>query len=92
MRNVYLVVVNDTNSPDDKEKVGSAIQKEYKQNYKVAENVYFVASDQLVNDVASRIGLVSHEQILGAVCKLNGTVSGCNRESLWDFLDKYERS
>lgn len=88
--NVYLVVVNDTNDPDDKEKVGSAIQKEYKQHYKVAENVYFVASDQLVNDIASKIGLVSHKEILGAVCKLNGTVSGYNRVSLWEFLDKNE--
>ncbi len=92
--NIYLAVLNDLNSPDDVKFVGQKIEKSYeleKSSFRLAENVYVIASVESVDDIAQRVGLVNADRkIFGVVCKLNGTFSGFNSKQLWRFLDSRE--
>ena len=84
---IFVVALRQENAEVEKRIV------DHYRSYKMSPTCILVASEDLSEEVATRIGIKGQARIetaLGAVFRLNGAYSGFTKKSLWEWINKVE--
>ena len=85
---VFAIVLREPN-----QQVLDRVDAEYPDNFRLSATFSVVASDELSETVATKVGIKGKDQapdVSGAVFMLRGPYSGYTTRSLWEWLGKHE--
>ena len=86
----FAVILNEPN-----DEVVARLKEAYPEpdHLELNRNVYLLSGDLLIENVIERLGFKGEDAIddaVGIVLRLNGTYSGRNYRSVWDWLARAE--
>ena len=86
----FVIVLDEPNN-----EVADLVKKTYSECYQFSDTVFLISQNSLAETVAQEIRIKGDNRIqtaIGAVFKLNGAYAGYAPRSLWEWLDKMEKS
>ena len=87
---LFVVVLDEPN-----DEVAGLIKEKYSECYEFSDTVFLVSQDSLAETIAQEIKIKGENRLqtaIGAVFKLNGAYAGYASRSLWEWLEKMEKS
>ena len=87
---LFVIVLEKPNS-----EVANLIKERYSECYEFSDTVFLISQDSLTETIAQEVKIKGDDRIeaaTGTVFKLNGAYAGYASRSLWEWLEKAEKS